>query len=66
LYSGELPEGDLERLLAQVSQDAKSLSDKESYFLPGISADGKVIPLAAMNSAYPVIFLLHLGLGIKK
>ncbi len=65
LYSEELEQRALDRLLAQVSQDAKSLTDKESYFLPGVCADGKVIPLAAMNDDFPVVFLLLLALGIK-
>ena len=65
LYSEELPEGALNRLFTQVSQDAKSLSDKDSYFLPGVCANGKVIPLAAMNDDFSVVLLLQLALGIK-
>jgi hypothetical protein len=66
LYSKELPEGALHRLFTQVSQDAKSLLDKDSYLLPDVCADGKVIPLAAMNDDFSVVLLLQLALGIKK
>lgn len=65
LYSEELPEGALNRLFTQVSQDSKSLSDKDNYYLPGVCADGKVIPLAAMNDNFSVVLLLQLALGIK-
>jgi hypothetical protein len=63
LYSRKLPRDVLKRLFTQVSQDAKLLSDKGSYFLPGVCAGGEVIPLAAMNPIYPLVFLLQLVLN---
>jgi hypothetical protein len=56
----------LDSLCKQVRSDAQTLIDKESYYLPGVCAGGKIIPLSEMNSAYPVVFLLQLVLGIKK
>jgi hypothetical protein len=59
LYSKKLPEGALEKLCIQVRDDAKTISDKDNYFLPDVCAEGKVIPLMAMNNAFPVVFLLQ-------
>jgi hypothetical protein len=53
----------LDSLCKQVRSDAQTLIDKEDYYLPGVCAGRKVIPLAAMDSSYPVVFLLQLVLN---
>ena len=63
LYQSELPIGVLDNLCRRIRKHAKKYRKDKNYCLKGVCAGGIVKPLATMDSAYPVVFVLQLVLN---
>ena len=63
LYGKKLKIGLLDSLCRRIRKDAKKIRLNKGYCPKGVCAGGIVKPLAAMNSAYPIVFVLQLVLN---